>query len=357
MIMVFRYFLCLIGVILALPLLGLVVLALTVPVTLSGALYLISGCFVAAGMIAAPARPKHYHLLVLIGMFGSISIAASRLYLTGQNTNSSIKMITLPQGQTMGWINRLIDEQDSLIFGEALFHMIGGDSDSEHDGLTSSLWSAYSEMRQEGPFASPIVSTYLGLQKPERFDAVIIEPNENSQPKFGVVFLHGYMGNVTAQCWEIAQAVKTLGGVTICPSTGWTGQWWQADGQKIIENTFDYLRERGIQEFYLGGFSNGGFSISRLALQWQKVDGLRGLFFIDGFTNGTEIRQVGLPVLIIEGRDDERVPVSAARQFASEVGDLGTYAELEGDHFLIMKNPDAVQDAIEKWLMERENDG
>ena len=165
------------------------------------------------------------------------------------------------------------------------------------------------------------------------------------------------MGNVTAQCWEIAQAVKKLGGMTVCPSTLWTGEWWQTDGQAILQATLDYVRSQGVQRIYLGGFSNGGFGISILAPQWkEEEEGLAGLILIDGFTNGTDVREVGLPVLIIEGLQDERVPVEAARQFALEVGDLGTYVELEGDHFLIMKHPDLVQNEIMEWLEQQETD-
>jgi pimeloyl-ACP methyl ester carboxylesterase len=79
------------------------------------------------------------------------------------------------------------------------------------------------------------------------------------------------------------------------------------------------------------------------------------LIFIDGFMNGTSIREIGLPVLIIEGAQDERVPMQAARQFAAEVGNLGTYVELEGDHFLIIKQPEEVQRAVAEWLEEQES--
>jgi pimeloyl-ACP methyl ester carboxylesterase len=294
-----------------------------------------------------------YYILVIVGGVVVALVVSLRISLIDQNTASSLKVIALPQGKASSPANALIDEQDSLIFGEALFHPIGGDSNNEHKGLTFAFLTAYSEMRKEGNFSSPIVSTYLGLQRPNHFDAVIIEPEE--RPKFGVVFLHGYMGNVTAQCWEIAQAVKKLGGVTICPSTIWTGEWWQPNGQAILRATFDYVRAQGIQRIYLGGFSNGGFGISRLVSRWKDEQGLAGLFLIDGFTNGTSFKEIGLPILIIEGAQDERVPVAAARQFASEVGDLGTYAEVAGDHFLIMKHPDLVQNEIGNWLEKQES--
>ena len=347
----YRYSLLVIGLILAFPLLPLSIMAFFLPVTWSGIGYLLGTWIVVVGFLLAP-RVQRYSLILLIGIGFVGFIAGLRSSLVGQDPNSTVRVIALPKGDTTSRVNALIDEQDGLIFGETLFHWIGGDSDSEHRGLTSALQTAYSEMGQEGNFSSPIVSTYLGLQRPRHFDAVVIEPE--GEPQFAVVFLHGYMGNVTAQCWEIAQAVKPLGGLTVCPSTVWTGEWWQPEGQSILQKTFEYIRSRGIQHFYLGGFSNGGFGISILAPQWRNEQGLAGLIFIDGFANGTDIQEVGLPVLIIEGLQDERVPVEAARQFASEVGELGTYVELEGDHFIIMKHPTPVQNEIKKWLAEQE---
>lgn len=349
----FRYFICLLGILLAFPLLGLAVMAFALPVSFSGVLYLLCSGLTSAGLIAAPILPKHYPLITLTGLLGVMSIAGVRTVRTAPDTDSSIQMLALPKGIKPSWVNALIDEQDALVFGETLFHLIGGDSANEHKDLTSAFSRAYSEMRAEGIYPSPVISTYLNLQQPSHFDVVIIEPEETAS--FGVVFLHGYMGNVTAQCWELAQAVKPIGGVTVCPSTEWTGQWWQPDGQAIIQSTIEYLRTQGIERFYVGGFSNGGFSIGRLAAQWKGTPGLNGLIFIDGFMNGTSIREIGLPVLIIEGAQDERVPVQAARQFAEEVGDLGTYVELEGDHFLIIKQPEEVQRAVAEWLEEQES--
>jgi surfactin synthase thioesterase subunit len=56
----------------------------------------------------------------------------------------------------------------------------------------------------------------------------------------------------------------------------------------------------------------------------------------------------------LQGAQDERIPATYARQIAEEIGDLGTYVEIEGDHFLIMKRPLLVQNAITKWLGEQE---
>jgi pimeloyl-ACP methyl ester carboxylesterase len=346
-----RSFLSLLGVLLALPILVLIVLAFSVPITISGIVYLLAGSLIIIGLIIAPWSRKFSFLLMGIGVIGLAFIAGTRLVRVTQERDSNLRVITLPQGKETRLINYLIDEQDCLIFGEALFHRIGGDSPREHAGLTDALHNTYSEMRKtQQNYASPFLSTYLNLQRSTAFDAIIVEPETMRHPDTAVIFLHGYMGNVTAQCWEIAQAIGKFGAVTVCPSTDWTGQWWQPEGEAILQATFRYLREQGIENFYLGGFSNGGFGISRLVPTISEEYGLRGFFFINGISDGTSIRETGLPVLIIQGVQDERVPAQHVRQVAGVIGDSGTYVEVEGDHFMIMKQPKAVQNAITNWL-------
>lgn len=353
--MIYKYSLCLLGVILALPVLVLIVLAFTLPITISGIGYLLACLLVVTGLIMAPWLPRHHSLLTLTGVVALILIAGVRIFIGEKNTNSNLKMITLPQETEARSVSYIIDEQDSLIFGEGLFHLIGGNSPTEHEGITAALYSPYSEIRaKDGVFPSPFASTYLNVQQPNSFDAVIIQPEINSHPEAGVIFLHGFMGNVTAQCWEVAQAANKFGVVTVCPSTGWQGRWWEPQGEAILQATFRYLREQEIQRIYLGGFSNGGFGISRLVSQLKNEGSLSGLFFIDGIDDGVAIREAGLPVLIIEGAQDERMPPAMTRQAAEIIGDLGTYIELQGDHFLIMKHPDLVQNAIASWLEDHE---
>jgi pimeloyl-ACP methyl ester carboxylesterase len=349
-----RYLFSLLGIILALPILGVIALALGLPVTISGIGYLSGVLLAISGLILAPWAGRNSILLMSIGVMILVLVAGGRQIVALQGTSPTIRIITLPQNKPSRWINYLIDEQDSLILGEALFHLIGGDSPSEHKGIASALHADYSEMRTtQRVFPSPFVSTYLNLQEANHFDAVVIEPEINHPPEFALVFLHGYMGNVTAQCWEIAQAVRNFGAVTVCPSTGWRGDWWQPQGQAILRTTFDYLRDQGIQKFYLGGFSNGGISMGRIASQLKNENGWVGLILIDGFANSAGIRELGLPVLIIEGLQDERIPPAYAREAVEEIGDLGTYVELNGDHFLIMKQPRLVQMALTQWLEEQ----
>ncbi|HKG53601.1 MAG TPA: alpha/beta hydrolase [Anaerolineales bacterium] len=350
-----RYLRFLIGMILALPILVIIALSLGLPITISGIGYLLGSVLTVAGLILFPWAGRKSISITILGITLIASVATVRLILVRQNPNPSIRMIALPQGKDTRWINTLIDEEDSLIVGEALFHRIGGDSPAEHNGITSALHTDYSQIRgTQRVFSSPFVSTYLNLQRATHFDAIIIQPKANYPPEFALVFLHGYMGNVTGQCWEIAQAIKNFDALTICPSTSWRGDWWQPQGQAILQSTFEYLGKQGIQKFYLSGFSNGGISIGRLASQLKDKEGLRGLILIDGFDNGAGIRELDLPVLILEGLQDERIPPALARPVATEIGDLGTYVEFYGDHFLIMKQPASVQKAIANWLRTQE---
>jgi pimeloyl-ACP methyl ester carboxylesterase len=307
-------------------------------------------------LIIAPWGGRYASILVVTGLIGIAFVAGIRLILAGRSGIPNLRVVTLPLGREPRWINNLIDEQDSLIFGESIFHRFGGDSPREHEGLTNALRTAYSEMRRILPvFASPFLSTYLNLQRSTSFDAVLIEAEIMRHPDTAVIFLHGYMGNVTAQCWEIAQAVGEFGATTVCPSTDWTGQWWQPEGEAILQATFRYLRDQGIENFYLGGFSNGGFGISRLVTRVGSEAGLQGLFFINGISDGASIKETGLPVLIIQGAQDERVPAEQVRPIAAGLGELGAYVELEGDHFMVMKQPRAVQRAIADWLHKQES--
>jgi pimeloyl-ACP methyl ester carboxylesterase len=353
---ILRGILCLIGIALILPLLGFGAMALKLPITISGIGYLFGSALALIGLILAPWPHRHPFVVAILGVAIIAFVAVTRIIFVKQAVDPSFRMIALPVVQETGWINYLIDEQDSLIFGEALFHSIGGDSPIEHEGLTSALFEDYSKMRQaQGAYPSPFVSTYLNLQGPTHFDAVVIEPEASQRPEFAVIFLHGYMGNVTAQCWEISRAMQEFRAITVCPSTDWRGDWWTSDGQTIIKETFEYLRGRGIRKFFLGGFSNGGLSINRLLDELRGEKGLQGLIFIDGAEDGVRIREAGLPVLIIQGTQDERIPVDGVRHIVQEVGESGTYVELDADHFLIMKRPVQVQQAIVQWLEKFES--
>ncbi len=350
-----RYLLCAVGVGLILPALGLIALVVVRPITISGAAYLLGYLLVAMGLILAPWRLKPHFVLGLSGLIVIVAVGGARIGLAHRES-STLKVIELPSTNHTRWLNSLLDEQDSVVFGEAVLYFLGGVTPHEDGAITSALSTAYAETQKEnGVFPSPFLSTYLGFQRPAAFDAVVVEPTAAPKSPIGVVFLHGWMGNVTVQCWQMAQAVSKIGAVTVCPSTSWKGDWWTPDGEAIIQATFRYLLGRGIQRIYLGGFSNGGIGIGKLITALATEPALQGLFFIAGVSNGEAVRKTRLPVLVIQGTQDERMPVEAARRFVGEISPQATYVELEADHFLIMKQPHWVQEAISHWLEGQEN--
>lgn len=352
----FRYLLCLFGILVTIPALALTTLAFVTPITASGVIYLLGYWLIAVGLSFAPWRLKYHLVLMVSGVIAIVVMAGVRLSLI-RNQTSSIKVIVLPSAKETRWVNWLIDEEDSVLFGEGILYRLGGVTAHEHDTIVPALSTAYTNARStNGAGASPFLSTYLGFQKPTAFDAIVIEPVVERPSPIGVVFLHGFMGNVAIQCWQIAQAAGKLGAVTVCPSTSWNGDWWKPDGEAIIQATLSYLRGRGIQRLYLGGYSNGGNGIGSLISMLATEPGLRGLFFIAGMRDGAGVRETNLPVLVIQGREDERMPVEAARRFVSEVGKLATYVELEADHFLIVKQSRLVQATISIWLEDQELD-
>jgi hypothetical protein len=189
-----RYSLFLLGVILALPILAVLAVVLDLPITIWGIAYLFGSALAAAGLILFPWAGRNSIRLIVIDVLILALVASLRLILAQQDPNPNIRMILLPQDRGVRWINTLIDEQDSLVVGEALFHLIGGDSPGEHENIASALRADYSEMRRaQRIFASPLVNTYLNLQRANHFDAVIIDPKINQPPEFALIFLHGYM--------------------------------------------------------------------------------------------------------------------------------------------------------------------
>jgi pimeloyl-ACP methyl ester carboxylesterase len=334
------------------------VLAATLALTPSGAGYAASAALAAAGLIGVLRWGRRALLASLAGVLLALGVAGARLALAAR-PEGPLRVVVLgtstlsDRGTRL--VNALADEQDLLILGEGLMRLLGGVSRREHAGLAPALAAGYAEVRAaEGVFASPVPSTYLFWQRPAAFDAVIVEPEQAAAPQAGVVFLHGFMGNVSLQCWHVAGAARPLGMVTLCPSTGWVGEWWQPAAEETVRASLRYLRARGIERLYVGGFSNGGAGVSQLAPRLAAEPGVAGLFFIAGVNNAEAIAGTGLPVLIIQGAGDERMPASAARRAAAEIGAAATYVELEADHFLIVKQSAEVQAVLNQWLPANE---
>jgi hypothetical protein len=329
------------GVLLAIPALVLVVLGLGASYSPSGWLMVFVLALVVGGMITAPWRRRRWRGVVRAGLalFGLVVVGRTVLAGSGDTT-----MITLPGGSRSRWLGRVLDEQDGSLVGARVLARIWRLPSAERTRLVPAMQEAYVAMRSsEGLTPSPALDTLVFRQRPEAFDALIVEPHERPA-QAALVFLHGYAGSFTLECWMIAEAARAISAVTVCPSTGFAGQWWTPDGERTLRATLTYLETRGIRSVYLAGLSNGGVGASLLAPRFARS--LAGLILISGVSS--EGSTGGLPALVVHGEGDPMMSALAAHAFAARTG--VTYAGFDGGHFVMMVQRAEVRDALGKWL-------
>ena len=210
-----------------------------------------------------------------------------------------------PRTSTSRLVNRLLDEGDVAVAGTRVLVASGMVRD---DVLTlpSAMTDAYRNMRRyEGEAPSPFVATYLGLERPDAFDLVLVEAPRTGEttasPRTALLFLHGYAGNFDLPCGQLACAVASTGVVTACPSTRWVGDWWSADGEAILRRTVEILHARGVDRIVLAGLSNGGYGASRLAPRMKGT--FAGLVTLDA----------GHFAMLVRGEESDR----AVREFVA----------------------------------------
>lgn len=340
---------CALSVILLALIAPLLILAIITPLTVSGVLYLAGAVAVVVGFWGIAWRRTHLGGLLWLGLGLIVVVALVRVILLGGGT-ARIKMLTLP-GESPGcWLNCLLDEQDVALFSTRVLSLAGGISPTEQAGLLDAMASGYQSMAKTQPFVpSPFVRTYLGQQGSAAFDAVVVEPDSGQPGAVGVIFLHGFTGNFTMPCWLVAQAVAVLHGPTVCPSVGWRGDWWTANGEATLRASIDYLHRQGVRRIYLAGLSNGAVGASELA--YKLTPDIAGLILISGAS--VDARDSGLPVLVLVGSHDERMPADLMRSYADRIGTRATFVEFQSDHFLLAKDFAEVRDAIDSWLRKQ----
>jgi pimeloyl-ACP methyl ester carboxylesterase len=239
------------------------------------------------------------------------------------------------------WLGRIVDEGDLAVVGALLLSWTHLLHDPEAALVPASLRRAYGELREaEGDAPSPVVPTYVGLETARHADVVVIEPEET--PRGALIFLHGFAGNFALPCWLMAQAAPDL--VTYCPSVGWRGDWWSANGVRTLEMTLALAHRRGFERVYLAGLSNGAAGAARAAPRLHGA--LRGLILLSGASR--DAPPPGVPVLVVQGRRDQMSGAELARSYAARSG--GQYLELEGGHFAFLLRREQALPAIREWL-------
>ena len=346
---IFRYILLVAGIFLGLPLIVLLLFIPTTPVSPAGIIYLLSYFLIVLGMICVSWWSGRSRIFILTGSVLALTTAAVRIMFPPSGTQ--MNMITLPGQTGPRLLNRIFNEQDIVLFGAQVAPYLGAISPSEKNSLDIKFSQAFNEMNVHGVTPlSPFLTTYLNQQRSNEFDAIVSDPGSGTTPRNGIIFLHGFGGNFTVQCWLIAAAGDHIDAVTVCPSTDPGGAWWSVRGQSILQETLIYLQKRGVERIYLAGLSNGAIGASRLADQLKN--NLKGLILISGADPNAAITEI--PVLVLHGKYDERIPVSMMEGFVSAAGPSVTYHLFEGDHFLLLKQAEQVQGVIIDWLRQQE---
>jgi pimeloyl-ACP methyl ester carboxylesterase len=282
-----------------------------------------------------------------------VLVASARLLLVGEG--SSLSTPHLPGGGTR-LINRIVDERDGVLLAAHALLLSGGINRSEAREFIPALEAVYARLdRAEGRVATPAVATYLGLQSPQSFDAVVIASKLQAS-ETAVVLLHGYAGNFAVYCWQLAQAAEAISALTVCPSVGPQGDWWSPQGEETLKRTLAWLAGRGIRRVYLAGLSNGGVGVGVLSerVSHPGIE-VRGLVYISGiWPKGSAPR---VPVLFVQGRTDSMMTARTVRAFARRAGSRATYVEVDSGHFAFLDRREECERAIASWLREREGQG
>jgi pimeloyl-ACP methyl ester carboxylesterase len=304
---------------------------------------------VAAGGIGLVLRPSYVRRAVgILAGFMLLGVVIVRL-VAARDGRSPARMITLPGGDSSRWVGRLLDEQDVSLAGTYVVSRWWRLPPGERSGLAPATRAAYVEMRDDlGTTPSPSLDTALGRQVPGAFDTIVVWREAGSRAEAAVVFLHGYGGSFTLECWLVARAADAIGAITACPATDRRGRWSDPEGEQTLRATLHYLHCRGVRRVYLAGLSNGALGASRLAPRFASS--LAGLILISGAPS--EGATAGLPALVVQGEHDPMASTPAARAFATR--NHARYAGFDAGHFVLLTHRERARTAIGDWLREAE---
>jgi pimeloyl-ACP methyl ester carboxylesterase len=246
------------------------------------------------------------------------------------------------------FVDRYVDESDLAVAGTRALVATGMLHDDARE-LPGAMRSAYARFRaEEGDVPSPVLATYLGLERASAFDLVLVDVDPRGPAAdAALVFLHGFGGGFDLPCWQLARAVGPLGVATVCPAIGWQGDWASPGGEATLRRTLEVLRARGIERVVLAGLSNGGLGASELAPRMQ------GAFVGLVLVSGAERRAppAGVPTLVLHGRHDTMTSFDDARAYAERTG--ARFVDLDAGHFAMLVRGAEVDRAIREFVAAR----
>lgn len=329
---------------LGLPLLVLCGLTLVGPPTWETAVFSAAVLIgVVSGLVAPWARPGAWGArLAFLLLF---AVVIYRFFAAERSTSIT--------AESDRWIDRIVPERDVALGGSNLLISAGlAGMQSDGAGLLDPLRDGYSRMReQEGAVPSAVISTVLfDMQSPESHSVFrVAPPSRFNPPEAVVLFLHGGMGPVTLECWQVAQAANPVGVDVLCPSADRLARWASQPHRQTVEQSIERLRAQGVQRIYLAGLSSGAIGASRLA---RSLD-IEGVILISGASRQAHPARV--PTLVLQGARDGRTPPGPARRYARALGGRARYVEHpEADHWMLLSHHEWVTENLREWIAEQE---
>jgi pimeloyl-ACP methyl ester carboxylesterase len=156
---------------------------------------------------------------------------------------------------------------------------------------------------------------------------VYVPPHQKEEKLGALIFAHGAAGNFASyiHVWRALADAERL--VIVCPTFGW-GNWQAGEGLEVLREAVAHARAAhpvDRQRIFLAGLSQGGTGVTRAAP--ELAGEVRGAILISA-----------VPVLMLHGGEDERVPRAYTERGAGDLEKAGAKVSLrifEGeDHFL-----------------------
>lgn len=266
-------------------------------------------------------------------------------------------------------LGNLLPEVDQLMLGFTLMPMIDPLlTTTQSSQLKKWTTQIYRELEKDIDFHAlgsvmPLVYDELLGGGIKTGHAYIFVPPEidRTKPAPVLVFFHGSGGNFKAYLWLLSRLADQLGIVVIAPSFG-MGNWRPEETRACYEAAIaeaSRIITIASDNIHVMGLSNGGMAVSQLAkateLQFRSLIFLSPVFYRDRFHSlffKQECR--GRSVLVITGKNDDRVPVDYVEKAANEMKSSGASVTFEAvdraDHFLLFSDQKLVFGRLAAWL-------
>ena len=265
-----------------------------------------------------------------------------------------------------GSLSNTVPEIDQLKLGVTLLTFTDPYIDSKQGKrVRNAFLSVYRELRQHHEFVeagSALGLCYedLFLGKRKVLHTYEYVPQRDEGKRYPViVFLHGSLGNFKGYLWVLQAFAEAQGFAVIAPTFG-AGNWERDKNGAVLGQVYERVRNDpriDPDKIYLAGLSNGGKGVAREIR--DHGDRYRGFLLISpvlepGVLDGIKGIESQLPVLILQGDKDRRIPlrtVEAGSAILKAKGySVSTKVYPGRDHFLFFSDRDEVVSDMVSWI-------